>query len=158
MKCLSLVVPSHATNCSEIECVRANRIFLEELALQKQQKQQLNIEPRQETKTRAKGRMSPLPGLPCTQVRPMFERRRAMAEEKLIAASAASASSAGKAGGGNRSSPDPVSAAVVQSLDAKLETIDDLIARLEIEEGEVGRGHQFYTRHFLSFTTYEIRS
>ena len=59
------------------------------------------------------------------QTRPMFERRRAMAEEKLLSASAR---------GG-----DPVSLAVIQSLDAKLESIDDLIARLEIEEAEVGR-------------------
>lgn len=71
----------------------------------------------------------------------MFERRRAMAEEKLIAAGSDGNGNgnggAAEGGGGNGASADPVSAAVVQSLDAKLESIDDLIARLEIEEGEV---------------------
>lgn len=71
----------------------------------------------------------------------MFERRRAMAEEKLIAAGGSS-STAPEDGGGDGDgaaayAADPVSAAVVKSLDAKLESIDDLIARLEIEEGEV---------------------
>lgn len=59
----------------------------------------------------------------------MFERRRAMAEEKLLSASVR--------GGGDGAGADPVSLAVIQSLDAKLESIDDLIARLEIEEAEV---------------------
>lgn len=71
-----------------------------------------------------------------TKVRPMFERRRAMAEEKLIAAGGGVDDGTGGLGDG--AAADPVSAAVVQSLDAKLEGIDDLIARLEIEEGEVG--------------------
>lgn len=66
----------------------------------------------------------------------MFERRRAMAEEKLIAAGGGSGGASGEEGG-DGAAADPVSAAVVQSLDAKLESIDDLIARLEIEEGEV---------------------
>ncbi|CAM9562631.1 unnamed protein product, partial [Laminaria digitata] len=67
------------------------------------------------------------------EIRPMFERRRAMAEEKLLSASVG-------VGGGDRASADPVSSAVIQSLDTKLETIDDLIARLEIEEAEEGYG------------------
>ncbi|CAM9924181.1 unnamed protein product [Pylaiella littoralis] len=78
------------------------------------------------------------------EVRPMFERRRAMAEEKLIAAGSDGNGNgnggAAEGGAGNGASADPVSAAVVQSLDAKLESIDDLIARLEIEEGEEGYG------------------
>ncbi|CBJ48893.1 conserved unknown protein [Ectocarpus siliculosus] len=72
------------------------------------------------------------------EVRPMFERRRAMAEEKLIAAGGGV--DGGPGGLGDGAAADPVSAAVVQSLDAKLEDIDDLIARLEIEEGEEGYG------------------
>ena len=55
-----------------------------------------------------------------------------MAEEKLIAAGGTP-----EDGGGDGAAADPVSAAVVKSLDTKLESIDDLIARLEIEEGEV---------------------
>ncbi|CAN0017427.1 unnamed protein product [Scytosiphon promiscuus] len=75
------------------------------------------------------------------EIRPMFERRRAMAEEKLIAAGSGGGdgAAAGRDGDGEAAA-DPVSAAVIQSLDAKLETIDDLIARLEIEEGEEGYG------------------
>lgn len=62
-----------------------------------------------------------------------------MAEEKLLLASAESALGAGGgATGAGAAVSDPVSAAVIRSLDAKLESIDDLIARLEIEEGEVG--------------------
>lgn len=60
-----------------------------------------------------------------------------MAEEKLIAAGGGSGGTPGEGGGGDGAAADPVSAAVVKSLDAKLESIDDLIARLEIEEGEV---------------------
>lgn len=60
-----------------------------------------------------------------------------MAEEKLIAASTSGGGPAGGGDGDGDAAADPVSAAVIQSLDAKLESIDDLIARLEIEEGEV---------------------
>lgn len=60
-----------------------------------------------------------------------------MAEEKLLAAGGGGVDG-GTGGLADGASADPVSAAVVQSLDAKLEGIDDLIARLEIEEGEVG--------------------
>lgn len=60
-----------------------------------------------------------------------------MAEEKLILASANVAAGAEGDAPGDDEAADPVSAAVVRSLDAKLESIDDLIARLEIEEGEV---------------------
>lgn len=64
----------------------------------------------------------------------MFERRRAIAAEKLLLA----AEEAGELPAED-SVADPVAAAVVRSLDAKLDSIDDLIARLEIEEGEVIR-------------------
>lgn len=62
-----------------------------------------------------------------------------MAEEKLVAAGGGGGGGGGTPGegGGDGAAADPVSAAVVKSLDAKLESIDDLIARLEIEEGEV---------------------
>lgn len=73
----------------------------------------------------------------------MFERRRALAQERLSAAAAAPGNEDKNALGGDDAVSDRVSAAVVQSLDAKLESIDDLIARLEIEEGEVLR---LYTR------------
>lgn len=68
-----------------------------------------------------------------------------MAEEKLLLASAASALGveAGATEASAVAAADPVSAAVVSSLDAKLESIDDLIARLEIEEGEVGGACDF---------------
>ncbi|CAM9549808.1 unnamed protein product, partial [Ascophyllum nodosum] len=65
------------------------------------------------------------------EIRPMFVRRRAVAEEKLL-----SVGSERRLEGG----ADPVAEAVVRSLDAKLESIDDLIARLEIEEGQEGYG------------------
>ncbi|CAM9351800.1 unnamed protein product, partial [Hapterophycus canaliculatus] len=83
------------------------------------------------------------------EIRPMFERRRAMAEEKLIAAGTGGGGGGGggpgggvdgDGDGGGEATADPVSTAVIQSLDAKLEAIDDLIARLEIEEGEEGYG------------------
>lgn len=60
-----------------------------------------------------------------------------MAEEKLIAAGSGGGGGGATGEGGDGAAADPVSAAVVKSLDAKLESIDDLIARLEIEEGEV---------------------
>lgn len=72
----------------------------------------------------------------------MFEKRRAVAEDKLMLAAAAAAATTGGRGGGRNddvTTADPVSLAVIRSLDAKLETIDDLIARLEIEEGEVSQ-------------------
>ncbi|CAN0056030.1 unnamed protein product, partial [Choristocarpus tenellus] len=61
----------------------------------------------------------------------MFEKRKAFEEERLLAR--------GEGIGGIP--PNPVSAAVIQELDKKLDTIDDLIARLEIEEGEEGFGY-----------------
>lgn len=64
-----------------------------------------------------------------------------MAEEKLLMAEAAASpfgvGDDGKEDAGDAAVSDPVSAAVISSLGAKLESIDDLIARLEIEEGEV---------------------
>lgn len=51
-----------------------------------------------------------------------------MAEERLMSL-----------GDGDVEVADPVSAAVLKGLEAKLDSIDDLIARLEIEEREVNR-------------------
>ena len=76
------------------------------------------------------------------KIRPMFVRRRAVAEEKLL-----SVGSERRLEGG----ADPVAEAVVRSLDAKLESIDDLIARLEIEEGQVGEEGKIISKRIFFF-------